>query len=243
MNCAQQAAKIGVERYIEISTGNFLCSEKCPLKESDFSEPWTYVAKHKLQVEKDLKNIPGLKYTILRAAIVYGPGDKNGLTPRLVIGAVYKYLQEMMKLLWGPELHMNTVHVRDVVRAIWHVANIPESIGQTYNIVDDGDSTQGSISAIISEIFNINHDYWGTALSTLAKMDLNSVVEEINDKHMSPWAEVCGKDRIENTPLSPYIDKELLHNQHLFLQPGKLSSETKFQLMYPKVNKEALKEV
>lgn len=76
----------------------------------------------------------------------------------------------MMKLLWGPDLHMNTVHVRDVARAIWHIVNRPETTGQTYNVVDDGDSTQGSISAIVSELFNINHDYWGTALSTLAKV-------------------------------------------------------------------------
>lgn len=92
------------------------------------------------------------------------------LAPRLVVGAVYKHLGEMMKLLWGPDLHMNTVHVRDVARAIWHVANRPETIGQTYNVVDEGDSTQGSISAIVSELFNINHDYWGTTLSTLAKV-------------------------------------------------------------------------
>lgn len=87
-----------------------------------------------------------------------------------MVGAVYKHLGEMMKLLWGPDLHMNTVHVRDVARAIWHVVNRPETVGQTYNVVDEGDSTQGSISAIVSELFNINHDYWGTALSTLAKV-------------------------------------------------------------------------
>lgn len=50
-----------------------------PLKEDDTAEPWTFVAKHKLQVESDLKTIPGLKYTVLRPAIVYGPGDRNGL--------------------------------------------------------------------------------------------------------------------------------------------------------------------
>jgi len=81
-----------------------------------------------------------------------------------------------MKLLWGPDLHMNTVHVRDVVRAMWHVANRPETIGQTYNLVDEGDSTQGSISAIVSELFNINHDYWGTTLSTLAKVRAKGVL-------------------------------------------------------------------
>ena len=51
-----------------------------PLNENDTAEPWTYIAKYKLLVENDLKNIPGLKYTILRPAIVYGPGDKNGLS-------------------------------------------------------------------------------------------------------------------------------------------------------------------
>ena len=92
------------------------------------------------------------------------------IASRLIIGAVYKHLREMMKLLWGPELRMNTVHVRDVVRAAWHVASRQDTIGQIYNVVDQGNSTQGSISDIISEIFNINHDYWGTTFSTLAKV-------------------------------------------------------------------------
>ena len=99
------------------------------------------------------------------------------LAPRLVIGAVYKHLGEMMKLLWGPELRMNTVHVRDLSRAIWHIVTRPETIGQTFNIVDEGNSTQGSISAIVSELFNINHDYWGTALSSLAKVYILFIVQ------------------------------------------------------------------
>ncbi|XP_063995453.1 uncharacterized protein YbjS [Diachasmimorpha longicaudata] len=242
MNCAQQAAKLGVKRYIEISAGNMSSSEKAPVKEDETPDPWTYVAKYKLQVENDLKKIPNLKYTILRPAIIYGPGDKNGLTPRLVVGAVYKHLGEMMKLLWGPDLHMNTVHVRDIVRAMWHVANRDDTVDQTYNVVDEADSTQGSISAIVSEIFNINHDYWGTALSTLAKTDMNSVVEEVNDKHMGPWAEICNQDGIQNSPLSPYIDQELLYNKHLYLETGKLAN-TGFTYDYPKPTTGALKEV
>ncbi|KAJ8675158.1 hypothetical protein QAD02_010944 [Eretmocerus hayati] len=242
-NCAQQSVKIGAEHYVELSSGNFVSSDKMPLKEDAVAEPWTFVAKYKLQVENELKNIPDLKYTILRPGIVYGPGDRSGLAPRLVIGAVYKHLEEMMKLLWGPDLRMSTVHVRDVARAIWHVATKTETIGQTYNLVDEGNSTQGSISSVISELFNINHDYWGTALSSLAKMDMNAVVEEINDKHMGPWADACNKDEVENSPLSPYIDQELLHNQNLYLYPGKLSQDTGFTYMYPSLTKEALKEV
>ncbi|XP_058798681.1 UDP-glucose 4-epimerase isoform X2 [Phymastichus coffea] len=239
INCAQQAAKLGIEHYVEISSGNFICSEKMPFKEDDTAEPWTFVAKYKLQVENELKTVVGLKYTVLRPAIVYGPGDRNGL----VIGALYKHLGEMMKLLWGPDLKMNTVHVRDVVRAMWHVATKPNAVGQIYNLVDNGNSTQGSISSIISEIFNINHDYWGNTLSSIAKMDMNGVVEEINDKHMEPWAEACNKDGVENTPLSPYIDQELLQYHHLHLRPGKLSENTGFTYMYPQMTKELLKQV
>ncbi|XP_066594616.1 uncharacterized protein [Prorops nasuta] len=242
INCAKEAAKLNL-RYVEISTGN-LNSDKIPHKEEDpCDDPWTLVAKYKLQVETELKDIPGLKYTILRPAIVYGPGDKTGLTPRLVIGAVYKYMGEMMKLLWGPELRMNTVHVRDVVRAIWHVLKRRETYGHTYHVADHGNSTQGSISAIISEIFNINHDYWGTAMSALAKTDIGSLVEEINDKHLEPWAAACKADNIYNTPLSPYIDQELLSNKHLCLNSGKLTQTIGFIYLYPTLTKETLKEV
>ncbi|KAG8042340.1 hypothetical protein G9C98_004974 [Cotesia typhae] len=211
-------------------------------EEDDPTDPWTFIAKHKLQVENDLKNIPGLKYTILRPAIVYGIADKSGLAPRLVVGAVYKYLREMMKLLWGRNLHMNTVHIIDVARALWHVATRDDTISQVYNVVDEDDSTQGSISAMVSELFNINHDYWGITLSKLAKMEMSTVVEEVNDKHMGPWAEACNKDGIENSPLSPYIDQELLYNKHLYLDNGKLL-KTGFNYNYPKVTKELLKEI
>lgn len=72
---------------------------------------------------------------------------------------------------------------------------------------------------------------------------MSSVVEEVNDKHMTPWAEACRKDGVENSPLSPYIDQELLYNKHLYLQPGKLSNSTGFMYLYPKLTKDALAEV
>lgn len=71
---------------------------------------------------------------------------------------------------------------------------------------------------------------------------MSSVVEEVNDKHMGPWAEACNKDGVENSPLSPYIDQELLYNKNLHLLPGKLSS-TGFTYLYPKLTKDTLKEV
>jgi len=39
-----------------------------------------------------------LNFIIVRPAIVYGVGDRLGLTPRLIIGAVYAHLKEKMKV-------------------------------------------------------------------------------------------------------------------------------------------------
>lgn len=48
-------------------------------KESDKVDPWTSIAKCKWQVEQHLHTIPGLNFTIVRPAIVYGIGDRNGI--------------------------------------------------------------------------------------------------------------------------------------------------------------------
>jgi hypothetical protein len=42
------------------------------------------------------------------------------------------------------------------------------------------------------------------------KFNIDEVVEEINEKHMTPWGEVCQQDGVYNTPLTPYIEKVTL---------------------------------
>lgn len=37
------------------------------------------LAKHKMEVERQLRNLTDLNYLVLRPATVYGLGDKNGL--------------------------------------------------------------------------------------------------------------------------------------------------------------------
>ena len=54
--------------------------------------------------------------------------------------------------------------------------------------------------------------------------DMNSVVEEGNDKHMGPWAEACASSGVENTPLTPFMDQELLYNKNLYLDGSCLKS-------------------
>lgn len=61
---------------------------------------------------------------------MYGPGDRYGITTRLIIGGIYRHLGETMKLLWNGELKLNTIYVKDVCRAVWFVCNRDDTIGQ-----------------------------------------------------------------------------------------------------------------
>ena len=38
-------------------------------------------------------------------------------------------------------------------------------------------------------------------------MNIEDVVEDINEKHMTPWGDACIAEGIVNTPLTPYIEK------------------------------------
>ncbi|KAL5019592.1 hypothetical protein ScPMuIL_002484 [Solemya velum] len=240
MNCATEAAKRKVQLYLEVSSGQMHSTDKKPIKEDTKCEPWTQMAMHKLEVERELKNL-NLNYIVVRPAIVYGIGDRGGLAPRLIIGAIYKYIKEKMKMLWTKDLKMNTVHVDDLCRALWHLC-LNGHRGQIYNVVDKGDTTQGLVSELVSDIFNIQFDFVGSVFSNLAKVKMSTVVEDINDKHVTPWAEACQRDGIENTPLNPFIDQELLYNKHLYMNGSKLE-ETGFTYDKPKLCIEFLREV
>ncbi|XP_077288188.1 uncharacterized protein LOC143912728 isoform X2 [Arctopsyche grandis] len=221
MNCVKECARLKVKRYIEITSGCMFSSEKIAHSEDGLVEPWTFVAKWKSQVETEMEKLSSdLDYTIVRPAIVYGSGDRKGITPRLLVGAIYKQLGEMMKLMWTADLKLNTIHVIDLCRAITFLAEKKEAIGQTYNVVDKGETTQGKITDIVSNIFNINHDYWGTAMSSIT--DLASIVDDVNDKHLASWAEACASEGIQNTPLDPTMTTELLLKKHINLDGSKL---------------------
>ncbi len=46
-----------------------------------------------------------------------------------------------MQLLWTKDLHMNTVHVSDMCKALWHLRDQGNN-GEIYNVVDDGNSSE-----------------------------------------------------------------------------------------------------
>jgi len=244
INVVQQVAskfRDSLKLFIEFSTGTLYSNEKTPHKENEKVDLWNHEAKYKYQVEQEIGKYLS-NYIIIRPAIVYGIGDRTGITPRLVVGGIYKHCKEMMKLPWTADVRTHTVHVTDLVRATHFLAR-KGKYGQIYNIVDQGETTQGDVSSIVSEIFDINHDYWGSAFTTLAKLDLNEVTDEINEKHMEPWAKICLANGVPNTPLTPYIHNDALVKKSICLS-GKKLTETGFtDFQHPRLTKEGLEEV
>ncbi|KAJ8542401.1 hypothetical protein ON010_g12412 [Phytophthora cinnamomi] len=124
------------------------------------------------------------------AVVVYGSADSMGLMPRIVCAASYVKLEEKMKLLWDAEMRVNTVHVFDVCQALWHVTTAG-SDGEIYNLVDKNDTNQAKINAVLEEIFHIKTGFIGKLVSNLARVRLADVVDDANEKHMQPWADLC----------------------------------------------------
>lgn len=239
--CAKISAEIGA-KFIDISSARCYDADKKPSSETSKIKPWTAIAKFKVAAEKGLAAIPDLQYTIVRPATVYGHGDYTGITPRLVIGAVYKELQETMTMLWTEKIAFNTVHVTDVVRALWHVRDCKNN-GEIFNVVDDSNTTTGDVNKHVEELFGIKTQFMGSLKSTAATtLGIKSVTEHVNDKHLQPWSEVIQREDIMNTPLTPYLDQELLYNNNVNVDGTKLK-EDGFTLEVPKLETKTLKEI
>jgi len=204
--------------------------------------PWTGIGTARLQSEQAVQGTRGLNYVIVRPSIVYGKGDIVGLTPRIFIGAIYKESGEKMELLWSKSLKMNTVHVDDVVRAIWHLTNHGNS-GSIYNLSDKNETDQGKINDLLEEIYGIKTGFLGKTMSGLAKgLGMKNLTDTVNDKHLKPWSDLCKSRGIMDTPLTPYLDEELLYKCDCHIN-GSAIERTGFAYNHPNVTSGDLREV
>ena len=186
--------------FIELSTGQVYDPKDKPVKENGKLKPWTKLAEYKLLVEQELAKLD-LNLVILRPAVIYGTADSSGLTPRLIIGRVYQHLKETMELLWSGDLEINTVHVTDVCHAILFTAKYhlkTPAKGEIYNVVDQSNSTQESVNSVLQVLFGIKTSFAGSVASQFAKMNLTSVVQDVNEKHMAPWSELLKKEDLNS---------------------------------------------
>jgi len=240
VKCAQKAAELGVQRFIEISTSQVYDGNKKIKDETGATDPWTHLATYKLQAEEALLAMDNIEVIIVRPAVCYGPGDVMGLMPRIIVAAVYKELGEKMQMLWTKDMRLNTVHVTDVATALWHLC-LNGQPGEIYNLADKNDTTQRKVNILLEAIFGIETKFAGSIKSNLAKLNLAAVTEDVNDKHLKPWSDLCSAAGIDNTPLTPYLDQELLYNNWVSVNGEKIES-TGFEYQFPELTEDLLRE-
>eukprot|EP01095_Lingulamoeba_sp_RSL-Kostka_P006730 TRINITY_DN2124_c0_g1_i1.p1 TRINITY_DN2124_c0_g1~~TRINITY_DN2124_c0_g1_i1.p1 ORF type:complete len:372 (+),score=149.19 TRINITY_DN2124_c0_g1_i1:42-1157(+) len=239
--CAEAAVKYNADKFIEFSTAQVYKADKKASSESGSLKPWTNLAKYKLQAEEALKAIDGLPVIFVRPAICYGLGDVAGVCPRVITAAVYKHLGEKMKFLWSSDLRINTVHVEDVCKAAWHLSQSDDvEIGSIWNLADSSNTSQSSLNSILESIFGIQTGFVGKALSKIASLKLKEATDVVNDKHLKPWSDLCKAHNILNTPLTPYIDQELLYNNSLSID-GSAITGTGFEYDHPNITEDSIR--
>ncbi|RMZ88973.1 hypothetical protein DV736_g3809, partial [Chaetothyriales sp. CBS 134916] len=242
----KEAAQRGVKAFVEVSTGMVYSPERKPRIETDKLKPWLKRAKAKLEAERELARIPGLKLVILRLPHVYGPYDTGFIAKALCLARVYQEQSKELKWLWTEDLRINTVHIDDTVRALWEAAkwrevhstvpggaSAPSSRRPTlsskgddppsgnvpiFNVVDHGETSQGVLADIVAKVFDIKTGFQGSLISQFAKLNLENVVDDLNEDILQPWADMIQEKGITRPgPLSPFLEKELLKDTDMSL--------------------------
>ncbi len=93
-----------------------------PATEADIIKPKAPKAYWWYEAERAAASVPGLPLAITRSAEVVGPFVFHGSIPsRYALGKLYHWLGEPLKLLWGPELRINTIHVDEWCPVAWQL--------------------------------------------------------------------------------------------------------------------------
>ncbi|KAF2132507.1 NAD dependent epimerase/dehydratase family protein [Dothidotthia symphoricarpi CBS 119687] len=250
MAVGREAAKRKIKCFVEKSTGMVYKSDSVARKETDKLKPTTAFAKWKLKAEEDLAKIDGLNLVVLRAAHVYGPYANKFIATLLCMARVYQSKGKEMKWLWKEDMKTNTVHVDDMVRAMWHAAEWYMKGPQgrrpapVFNLADHGNTSQGTSARLAAEIFKIETGFHGTLISAFARLNLDHVVDEVNDETLDPWADLQNAAGISHsTPLSPFMEKELLRDESLNLDGSAFERETGFTYTRDHITKEEVEKV
>jgi len=116
-------------------------------------------------------------------------------------------------------------------------------VGRCYNVSDKGNTTQGSLNALIEKIFEIKTGFQNTLMNAAASKMLTAAAKSCNDKHVPMWAAVMKEFNLSSTPLSPYLDEEILTRNDTSVNGEFIEKDTSFKYNIPEMKVEHLQEI
>jgi nucleoside-diphosphate-sugar epimerase len=238
---AAEAAKVGCKRFIHVSTAQVYKTKK-PADETTKLDPWTAIAVAHAEAEQRIRATKGLDFIIVRPAAVYGTADQLSLTPRMIIGSIHKEINKKMECLYSKDLRLNTVHADDVAKALHFLCTHGKS-GDVYNLADQNDTDQGKINDLLEQVFGIKTCFLNAIkMAGASTMGTKFLVGFANDEHLKPFSDACKKYNIHDTPLTPYLDEELIKEQAIAVD-GALIQKLGFKYDHPNVTADSLRAV
>lgn len=95
------------------------------------------------------------------------------------------------------------------------------------------------VAKIMHDVFSIETGFHGTLISAFARLNMDHVVDEVNDETLDPWAELQNAAGIsQSTPLSPFMEKELLKDTDLSMDGSAFEKDTGFKSVPPSSSRE-----
>nr|XP_019011869.1 uncharacterized protein I206_02704 [Kwoniella pini CBS 10737]OCF50650.1 hypothetical protein I206_02704 [Kwoniella pini CBS 10737] len=129
---------------------------------------------------------------------------------------------------------------------------VPENITvkvPLFNVVDENDSTQGSLAKIVAETWSIKFGFLNSAMASLvqqfAKNDFTEMVEDVNEMHVEAWSKMLASSDppIESSPITPFLDDHAFRKMSICLDGSKAKRILGFKAIHPKVQVQELREI
>jgi len=142
---AAAAAKSRIQRLLFLSSIRAQTGAAADhvLTESDPPRPADAYGRSKLAAEEAIR-AAGLPFTILRPALIYGPGVKGNLSSLMNVA------RSPWPLPFGAMCNRRSLlGRRNLIAAIHHVLNTPATINETYVVADPGPLTLADIVAAL----------------------------------------------------------------------------------------------
>jgi nucleoside-diphosphate-sugar epimerase len=144
------SANAGVRRFLLVScVGVYGFPAHLPVTEQHPYAPRTPYFGMKVEAEVRAGRIArelALELTIVRPAILYGPGDRNGLLPKMA--AMIR--SSTYRIVGSGDNILHHVHVDDIVEGIWLAATREEAAGEHFILAGPETTTLTRLSALVA---------------------------------------------------------------------------------------------
>lgn len=249
---AMEAAKRRVPAFVELSGGWIYGATPGPATEETDPKPVYKLIRYKLQVEQAFRDMEGLNYVTLRSAVPYGSLSSFFLGKIACMARISKERDEPLVLLGSGEAKLSSVWIYDVARALIHAADWRAKQGPlkagdpvAFNLVDHNNTNQATIAESLSRCFNMKVEFFSlpSLVARSVHFDSLQALEETNHTNLMGWNDLLQNSNIAHTPLSPYLDQDVLREGHFQLDGSLFEKTTGFRYERPHVPKDFIREM